>query len=173
MKQRKKKVRYLKGIDTSKSNEQVTIPLWKTEHIETDYVNFYVNSLVKLWQVSATAQSVLLLACQEMDCNNFIINNLHFKTILNSLLKKAGYSPYQNNTINKCFTELTQVGLLIKKKYYGKGIYRVSPQYFFKGSQDLRIKLVREVMEEDFKNENNKIRHQCLKIKGKLNGLEK
>lgn len=167
MKQPKKKVRYLKGIDPAKSDEQVAIPLWKTELIETHYVNFYANSLVKLWQVSATAQSVLLLACQEMDCNNFIINNLHFKTILNSLLKKAGHSPYQNNTINKCFTELTQVGLLIKKEFYGKGIYRVSPRHFSKGSQDLRVKLVREVMEEDFKNENNKIRHQSLRKKTK------
>lgn len=76
---------------------------------------------------------------------------------------KIGCEPYSDSTIHKCFTGLTSENLLIKKK--GRGLYRVSPLFFFKGSEEDRAKIVRAELEEINKIPINEYRRELLSKK--------
>ncbi len=97
---------------------------------------------------------------EEMDENNFVSNTKLTRMRFNDLIKKIGCDTYSESTIHKCFTGLTNNNLLIKKK--GRGLYRVSPLFFFKGSEEDRAKLVRAELEELNKIPINKLRRDLI-----------
>lgn len=97
---------------------------------------------------------------EEMDENNFVSNCKLTRIRFNDLIHKIGCETYSESTIHKCFTALTNHNLLIKKK--GRGLYRVNPLFFFKGSEEDRAKIVREELEEINKIPINQYRRNLL-----------
>lgn len=93
------------------------------------------------------AERILLdFITEEMDENNLISNSFQIRGRFNALLIRIGQEPYSASTIHKCFGGLYENYLLTKKK--GRGLYQVSPLFFYKGSEEERVKLIRTNLEE-------------------------
>jgi hypothetical protein len=102
---------------------------------------------------------------EEMDDCNFISNTFQLRNKINLCLAKMGFPPYADNTFQKCFKNLTELSLVIKKK--GRGYYQVNPLYFFKGTEEDRQKEIRKNLEELNKTPINKLRREELKKRKK------
>jgi len=83
---------------------------------------------------------------EEMDDDNYIMNSVQVRRKFNALLKKMGQETYSDSTLHKCFGGLTETHLLYKLKE--RGLYQVSPIFFYKGSEEDRAKLIRQQLEE-------------------------
>jgi len=115
-------------------------------------------------KLSKAERLLLDYLTEVMDEDNVIHNNAVTRDNFNKLLKRISFPNYSISTINKCFSALAKHHLIYKIK--GKrGAYRVEPLYFFKGSQENRVKMVREKVEELNKIPINKHRHKLLSNK--------
>lgn len=107
------------------------------------------------------AENILLyFITEEMDDDNLISNSPQIRNRFNQLLLKIGQDQYSTSTIHKCFSGLADNHLLTKKK--GRGLYQVSPLFFYKGSEEDRQKLIRKDLEEDNIIPINKYRHELI-----------
>ncbi len=132
--------------------------------IETEFVKRYFNSF-HLYVKLSKAECVLLNFLTEiMDDENFVSNNDNTFRIFNNLLKKTGQKEYSKSTVNKSFSALSYHHAIFPIK--GKrGIYQVNPWMFFKGSEEQRVKVVREYLERPNKEKINQHRHKLLSMK--------
>jgi len=94
----------------------------------------------------------------EMDDQNLITNCFQVREKFNQLLKKIGQDKYSDTTIHRSFANLTKNHLLIKLK--GRGLYQISPVFFFKGSEEQRAKVLRKLLEAINKEPINKLRRE-------------
>lgn len=111
-------------------------------------------------KLSRSERIFLDFISEEMDDNNLITNCFQVRERFNSLLKKVGQDEYSDSTIHKCFSGLTEHHLLHKMK--GRGLYQVSPLFFYKGSEEDRAKLIRKKLELINKEPINKLRHDLI-----------
>ena len=128
--------------------------------VETAFVKRYFWSSHLLMKLSKAERVFIDFLTEEMDENNYVSNSKLTRMRFNALIKKIGCETYSESTIHKCFSGLTKNNLLIKKK--GRGLYRVSPLFFFKGSEEDRAKVVRAELEELNKIPINKLRHELM-----------
>lgn len=113
--------------------------------VEGSSTKRYHNTIGILVRLNKCARLLLDYIVEEMDEKNKISNNRLLKDGFNDVLKKTGQTPYGAITINKAFTELANVNLLISGK---KGTYQISPWFFFNGSEVNRQKLIRKILEK-------------------------
>ncbi len=118
-------------------------------------------------KLSRSERIFLDFVSEEMDDNNLITNSFQIRDRFNFLLKKVGQDSYSDSTIHKCFNGLTEHHLLYKIK--GRGLYQVSPLFFYKGSEEDRAKLIRKNLELINKEPINKFRRDL--ITGKASSL--
>jgi hypothetical protein len=119
-------------------------------------------------QLSKSERIFLDFITEEMDDHNFITNCALIRNKFNGLLKKMGQEAYADSTIHRCFSNLAKYSLIEKIK--GRGLYQVSPVFFFKGSEEQRAKVLRAILERINKQPINSLRHKLLKgIKVSLN----
>lgn len=111
-------------------------------------------------QLSKSERILLDFLTEEMDDKNFISNSVQVRDKFNKLLKKMGQDTYADNTIHKCFKKLTDVELARKTR--GRGTYQINPIYFFKGTEEMRQKTIREQLEELNKKPINKLRQKLI-----------
>lgn len=97
---------------------------------------------------------------EEMDDQNFITNGALTRNRFNALLKKIGQDSYSDSTIHRCFSNLEKHHLI--SKVQGRGLYQISPVFFFKGSEEQRTKVLRAILEKINKEPINKLRHELL-----------
>jgi hypothetical protein len=97
---------------------------------------------------------------EEMDDYNFITNSIQVRDKFNTLLSKIGQETYSDGTIHRCFANLVKNHFLSKMK--GRGLYQVSPVFFFKGSEEQRAKVLRSILEAINKEPINKFRRDLL-----------
>jgi hypothetical protein len=109
-------------------------------------------------KLSRSERIFLDFITEEMDDDNLITNSVQIRDKFNQLLLKIGQDQYSNSTIHKCFSGLAEHHLLNKKK--GRGLYQVSPLFFYKGSEEDRAKIIRNDLEEINKIPINKYRHE-------------
>ncbi len=128
--------------------------------IETSFVKRYFSSILLLMKLSRSERIFLDFITEEMDDNNLITNSQQIRDKFNALLLKIGQDQYSNSTIHKCFSGLADNHLLNKKK--GRGLYQVSPLFFFKGSEEDRAKIIRSGLEELNRIPINKFRKELL-----------
>ena len=88
-----------------------------------------------------------------MDDQNIIVNNQFFRETFNDILNKIGAALYSENTIQKCFTKLAKLSLIIPQKG-NRGAYQINPIYFAVGDEmsvknSERDTLVRDNLEKD------------------------
>jgi hypothetical protein len=115
-------------------------------------------------KLSKAERLLLDFITEFMDEDNIIHNNAITRDNFNKLLKRISFPEYSQSTLNKCFSGLAKHHLIYKTK--GKrGAYKVEPLYFFKGSQEDRVKMVRDKVEELNKIPINKHRHKLLSNK--------
>lgn len=114
--------------------------------IECAFVKRYFSSIVILMRLSRSERIFLDFITEEMDENNYITNSFQVRQRFNALLKKVGQETYSDSTLHKCFSGLAEHNLLYKMK--GRGLYQVSPLFFYKGSEEERAKLIRQQLEE-------------------------
>lgn len=154
MKKKRKIVRYISGIDRDKSDEDVKIPRWKSHKVSSSYVKTYKEVLPFLYFLNGSDRVVLDLVLFSMDLNNFVTNDSFFK----DNIRKADKS-ISNNTINKSFSKLNSIGILLKNESWGRGLYQVNPVFFFKGSEQLRLRWIRRILEFPFFRDNIELKH--------------
>jgi hypothetical protein len=136
--------------------------------VESAFTKRYFNSLPLLMQLSKSERIFLDFITEEMDDHNFVTNSILIRTKFNALLKKMGQETYADSTIHRCFSNLSKLELIEKVK--GRGLYQVSPVFFFKGSEEQRGKVLRAILERINKQPINSLRHKLLKgIKVSLN----
>lgn len=114
--------------------------------VESAFVKRYFASFLLLMKLSRSERIFLDFITEEMDDNNYITNSYQIRDKFNYLVRKLGQEEYSDSTIHKCFNGLTKHHLLNKRK--GRGLYQVSPLFFFKGSEEDRAKLIRKNLEE-------------------------
>lgn len=124
--------------------------------VESAFTKRYFNSLPLLMRLGKAERIFLDFITEEMDDNNFVTNSIQTRNKFNDLLKKIGQEPYSESTINRSFANLTKHHLIMKMK--GRGLYQVSPVFFFKGSEEQRAKVLRKILEAINKEPINKIR---------------
>lgn len=111
-------------------------------------------------KLSKSERIFLDFITEEMDDHNFITNSSQVRDKFNSLLSKIGQEIYSDTTIHRCFANLTKSHLISKMK--GRGLYQVSPVFFFRGSEEQRAKVLRNILEAINKEPINKHRHKLL-----------
>lgn len=111
-------------------------------------------------KLSRSERIFLDFITEEMDDDNYITNSIQIRQRFNSLLKKVGQDTYSDSTIHKCFTGLAKHNLITKMK--GRGLYQVSPIFFYKGSEEEREKLIRKNLELLNKEPINKYRRDLI-----------
>ncbi|MFH6944619.1 hypothetical protein [Flavobacterium sp. FlaQc-50] len=128
--------------------------------IEAAFTKRYYNSLPLLMRLSKSERIFLDFVTEEMDDYNYISNSALTRNKFNGLLKKIGQDTYSETTIHRCFSNLAKHHLISKVK--GRGLYQVSPVFFFRGSEEQRAKVLREILERINKEPINKLRHGLL-----------
>jgi hypothetical protein len=128
--------------------------------VEASFVKRYFWSSHLLMRLSRSERIFLDFITEEMDENNYITNCKLTRNRFNNLLKKIGQKPYSDSTINKCFLGLVDSNLIVKQK--NRGLYQVSPLFFFKGTEEKRAKVIRNGLEELNKVPINKYRRELL-----------
>lgn len=113
--------------------------------IEATHVKRYYNTLLLMMKLSKAERIFLDFLTEEMDDQNFVSNTILLRAKFNSLLKKIGQSEYSDSTIHRCFSNLTKYEILQKSE--GRGAYQVSPIFFFNGSEEQRVKVLRDQLE--------------------------
>lgn len=108
-------------------------------------------------KLSRSERILLDFITEEMDENNMITNSIQTRGRFNELLTKIGQDNYSDSTIQKCFTGLVDHHFLEKVK--GRGLYQVSPLFFFKGTEEERVKAIRKNLESINKEAINKYRY--------------
>lgn len=111
-------------------------------------------------KLSRSERIFLDFITEEMDDDNYITNSIQIRQRFNALLKKVGQDTYSDSTIHKCFSGLTKHNLITKMK--GRGLYQVSPIFFYKGSEEDREKLIRKNLELLNKEPINKYRRDLI-----------
>lgn len=111
-------------------------------------------------RLSKSERIFLDFITEEMDDHNFITNCALIRNKFNGLLKKVGQEFYSDSTIHRCFSNLAKHHLISKVK--GRGLYQISPVFFFKGSEEQRAKVLRAILEKINKEPINKLRHELL-----------
>lgn len=147
-------MRYITGVDWDKSTHDFKIPKWKSEKVSSSYIKTYKEALPFLIELTGTDRVVLDFALFRMDVDNFISNDSFFKEDLNKFYE----SKISPNTVNKSFSKLFNYGVFLKNDSFGRGLYQVSPLFFFKGSEQSRIKWIRRILEYPFYKENSELR---------------
>ena len=124
----------------------------------------YFGAFYLMTKLSKSDRLLLDYITEVMNEDNIVANNLVVRDGFNTLLRRISYPIYSESTIHKCFSNLAKHHLIYPVK--GKrGLYKVEPLYFFKGTQEDRIKMVREKVEELNKIPINKYRHKLLSSK--------
>ena len=111
-------------------------------------------------QLSKAERIFLDYITEEMDDNNLVTNCLQTRQKFNNLLKKIGQESYSDSTIHRCFSGLSNYHLITKQA--GRGLYQVSPIFFFKGTEEQRVKAIRKQLELANKKPINKLRRSLL-----------
>ena len=124
----------------------------------------YYGTFYLMTKLSKAERLLLDYITEVMDEDNVIINNAVTKANFNKLLNRISFPTYSTSTINKCFSTLSKHHLIYPIKHK-RGAYKVEPLYFFKGSQEDRVKMVRDKVEELNKIPINKHRHKLLSNK--------
>lgn len=157
MLKKKKVVNYLTKDVPQSLNENLELLRHASVYIESAFTKRYYNSIVLLMQLSRAERIFLDFLTEEMDENNRVTNSAQLRNKFNALLQRTGQEIYTDGTLHRCFNGLVKNHLLYKEK--GRGLYQVSALFFFKGSEEQRIKLVRERLERLNKEPINKARH--------------
>jgi hypothetical protein len=128
--------------------------------VESAFTKRYFNSLPLLMKLSRAERIFLDFITEEMDDQNFVTNSVQIRNKFNALLRKVGQEEYSDSTIHRCFSNLTKYNLITKEK--GRGLYQVSPVFFFHGSEEQRAKVLRNHLELLNKEPINKHRKDLL-----------
>lgn len=126
--------------------------------IECAFVKRYFASRVLLIKLSRSERIFLDFITEEMDDDNFISNSPQIRNKFNDMLSSIGQDKYSTSTIHKCFGGLVEHNLITKMKV--RGLFQVSPLFFYKGSEEAREKLIRKNLEEINKIPINKYRKE-------------
>ena len=147
--------------DVAKSYaEELEILKFSSVSVEATFTKRYHNSLLLLMKLSRSERIFLDYITEEMDEYNFITNSLQIRNKFNALLRKMGQEEYSTSTIHRCFSNLAKSELILNCK--GRGSYQVSPVFFFRGSEEQREKVLREILERIKREPINKLRHSIL-----------
>lgn len=115
-------------------------------------------------KLSRAERLMLDFITEKMNLKNIVYNNPDTHVQFNKLNKKLGISPYSSSTIHKCFSALSKQTLIYKVQ--GKrGMYKVNPIYYYKGSEEDREGDIRKMLEEPFMKELEGYRHSEIKKK--------
>lgn len=145
MRSKKKHIRYLEE-DLNKGNSPFNKLKYSTTTIETNSVKRYFNTINLLSRLNKSDRLLLDYLVEEMDANNLVANNAKTRKGFNLLLDVARIEPYSDSTVHKSFSRLVKGECLIRLK--SRSVFRVNPLYFFRGTEEERIKMIRENLEE-------------------------
>ena len=146
MAKKQKIVKYLSVKKDSLSNEIVKVG-FKSLKIESEGVKRYFNTIAHLFKLSKSDRLLLDFIVERMDGGNVIANSIKFRNDFGLLLKKVNSPTYSKSTIHKGFSNLVREGILIR--HDKRALFYVNPKFYFKGTEQERIKLIREILERD------------------------
>lgn len=135
--------RYLKVAKTQLTPKQVALD-WATATVPSDCTSVYSGLLLHLKHLTLAEIQLLFYLVQIMDEKNIVRNSTELKKNFNRTTK----SSYSDTTINRGFKKLTELKILITLPRRKRGMYRVNPKHFFKGSATKRIRELRYDFEQ-------------------------
>lgn len=157
---KKKVVKYLTKDVSQSLSEELEVLRHAAVYVEASFTKRYHNSILLMMKLSRADRVFLDFITEEMDDHNRITNSAQLRDKFNALLKRASQETYTDGTLHRCFNSLVKNYLLYKEEK--RGLYQVSPVFFFKGSEEQRAKLIRQRLELINKEPINQYRHDLL-----------
>jgi len=140
---------------------------WKTINVEGKSVNRYYGTTALLLSLGRCARSLLDYSLEKMNKDNVVINDRFFKREFNTVLIKMRGKGYSSGTINKAFGELVDSQLARRMKK--RGAYKISPLFFFSGTEVKRDSQITSEYERPIKALANKVRRALYERDGGKN----
>ncbi|MGV6830293.1 MAG: hypothetical protein ACWA5P_01865 [bacterium] len=126
------------------ANDVINHVKWQTIRVEKRSVKRYYNTSYKLSLLNKAERLLVDFITEEMDDNNIISNTISFRRDFTTFLIYLNQETYSDNYISRSFRSLCKNSVLFELE--GRGVYRVSPFLFFKGTEAKRVKLIKELM---------------------------
>ena len=131
----------------SKDAEGYVSLVYKTKRVATSSTKRYYNSLQKTSKLPSAARDLLDYISERMGENNEVENTLGLRDGFLKHMNKDCAVKYSHQTVHKAFQKLKKHGLLIMRVKLRK-VYTVNPLHYFKGTENKRKKLLRELYNE-------------------------
>jgi hypothetical protein len=147
MKKHKILVRYISSYKEP-DEDGIILENYKSVKIDKGYSKLYSSGIAKLIRLKGVELSLFMFLCQISDNDGLVRSEKHYYSEFRKWLTIDNNErfPYTTDTVRKAYTELAKTGLLIKLK---RGIYRINPVHYWKGSVDHeRIDAVRSLLEK-------------------------
>lgn len=111
--------------------------------IRTIYTMAYVEDISKLFIKidRSTISLALYLSDEHGDNKQFSYNKLFVHTF-NEYLKENMVEPYHRMTLDRSMKQLRDYGFVLK---IGRGVYVVSPKFYYRGEPHLRVGLIQQL----------------------------
>lgn len=127
----------------------VTMPVVKSKMVVTNYTKRYQNNLYLLAELPACANTLLNYLSEAMDESNIVTSNsLSRKDFIDFVnYVTHGKVLYADSTVKMSLSQLIKKKLLIQ---VSRGSMMVNPEYFFKGQEEDRMRLLKELYDKKF-----------------------
>lgn len=144
-KRTKKMVEYIK--EYAKDGDLI-IPRYSKKLTVVNFTRRYHNTLHILADLTGNERLVLDYLTEAMDEENKIFTNADARKSLITFISfiTKGKHNIPDNSLKMHMTKLTKAGLILPTGTRGAMI--VNPEYFFGGSEEERLKLIRKLLEE-------------------------
>lgn len=157
---KKMSVKYVKEIELI---DGINYPRFATEVIESSATKRYHNVVLLLFSLPECARNLMDYLMEKMTDDNVVHSNQFTRDSFNRSIYDAWLSHYKEEcdhyttavdmamskmysdvTIRKAFGTLKEKGLILPET---RGVYIVNPKYFFKKSEQNRVKKVKMYLE--------------------------
>ena len=129
---------------------------WVKKTVTGRQAKFYHGLLILLPELSASDMLLMHHLADVMDEGSLVRNTTELKRNFKRLIKKK----YSDTTINRSFMSLAERKIIIKLNKRRRGLYKVNPQYIFRGSEIERKKSITRDLENSCKPLINRYRQE-------------
>ncbi|MDI1324849.1 MAG: replication/maintenance protein RepL [Algoriphagus sp.] len=145
----KRSKRRLDFVADWRTEGDITMPVVKSKMVVTNYTKRYQNNLYLLAELPACARTLLDYLSEAMDESNVVTSNsLSRKDFIDFVnYVTHGKVIYADSTVKMSLSQLIKNKLLVQ---VSRGSMMVNPEYFFKGQEEDRMRLLKELYDKKF-----------------------
>lgn len=142
-----KKIKYINKVTNL---GECKLQTYKNREVSQSYIKQYYNTIANLIGLNSCSRDLMDFLAETMDDNNEVTNSVRVRNRFLEVLKErsmkadGSYQTYADITIIQSFAALVERNCLVKLM---KGLYRVNPELFFRGSTKDRMESIKITLE--------------------------